>query len=220
MLSRRARSVYWLVLLRLYAHRLKPSATQLHHWPHARPAYWTGSQVATSSTSRRSAARIAPRSAGRSTDKAAGRTMDKAAVRGSLGRRRHAAGVDAVSEDSATARGSSGEVGGEDDVCASSLATRREDEHEAARLAKILGARLARARRTHPVPQIGVRPAAQRAVPEGGDASLELLFQSDAEQRSMVPELDHAYLQAARQTMVAAAPAAGKALPTGAGGIG
>ena len=43
-----------------------------------------------------------------------------------------------------------------------------------------------------------MRPAASRAVPEGGDASVGLTFESDAERRAMVPELDHGHLKAAR----------------------
>jgi len=126
-LSRRARSLYWLTLLGLYARRLHESTARLNQWPHARPVA------------------VAPSSA--------------ASACGQPSRR-------------------------------------REDETAVARLVEELDGRLARNRAQQRPP---ARPRAVRAMPEGGDASHPLAFESDAERRAMVPELDHAYLSAARE---------------------
>ena len=142
-LSRRARSIYWLVLLRLYANRLESSAAQPDQWPHAT---------------------------------AAKRITQE-------GRSPNAANP----------------VADPDGMCTSGATTRREDERAAADLVRQLEAQLSMVRRSKAPPKSGVRPAVRHALPEHGDASLGLFFESNAERRAMAPELDHAYLQAAQQ---------------------
>ena len=142
-LSRRARSIYWLVLLRLYANRLESSAAQPDQWPHATAAK-----------------RITQE--GRSPN-------------------------------------ATNPVADPDGMCTSGATTRREDERAAADLVRELEAQLSMVRRSKAPPKSGVRPAVRHALPEHGDASLGLFFESNAERRAMAPELDHAYLQAAQQ---------------------
>jgi hypothetical protein len=142
-LSRRARSIYWLVLLRLYANRLESSTAQLDQWPHATAA----------------------------------KRITKEG--------RSASAANPVTDP--------------DGMCTSGAATRREDERAAADLATELEAQLSMVRLSKAPPKSGVRPAVRHALPELGDASFGLLFESNAERRAMAPELDHAYLQAAQE---------------------
>ncbi len=68
--------------------------------------------------------------------------------------------------------------------------TRRADEAAVSRLANYLDRKLAARITEHRAR----RPATFRAIPEGGDASLPLDFESDAERQALPPELDHAHL--------------------------
>jgi hypothetical protein len=160
-LSRRARSIYWLVLLRLYANRLESSAAQLDQWPHATAA-------------------------------------KRITKEGRSDQWPHATAAKRITKEGRSASAAN-PVTDPDGMCTSGAATRREDERAAADLATELEAQLSMVRLSKAPPKSGVRPAVRHALPELGDASLGLLFESIAERRVMAPELDHAYLQAAQE---------------------
>ena len=160
-LSRRARSIYWLVLLRLYANRLESSAAQLDQWPHATAA-------------------------------------KRITKEGRSDQWPHATAAKRITKEGRSASAAN-PVTDPDGMCTSGAATRREDERAAADLATELEAQLSMVRLSKAPPKSGVRPAVRHALPELGDASLGLLFESNAERRAMAPELDHAYLQAAQE---------------------
>lgn len=160
-LSKRARRLYWLTLLLLYARRLG-TAPDLELWPRARPV--------AARTSRLKQARDGGRN----------------------DRNRPAPGVK---------RGSS--------PCDDDVETREVDEAYAVKLAFELERKLAtatprqgqrtmeqmdengRTERRSSAGRSGFRPPVVRAIPEGGDPSVPLRFESDVERRTLPPELEH-----------------------------
>lgn len=169
-LSKRGRRLYWLTLLLLYARRLG-TAPDLELWPRARPV--------AARTSRLKPAR----DGGRNASDEHSRRAD---------RNRPAPGVK---------RGAS--------PCDDDVETREVDEAYAVKLAFELESKLAtaiphhgqrtmqqmdengRAERRSSAGRSRFRPPVVRAIPEGGDPSVPLRFESDVEKRTLPPELEH-----------------------------
>lgn len=152
-LSRRARSLYWLVLLGLYKRRLRGEVATLERWPGAKPVRATAA---------------APRCDHPSTAAAEG-ACDTARTRRA------------------------------DEAAVSRLV----DELDGKLTAATLGGSALGGQRQHghghePATVAATRPRAYSALPEGGDASVGLAFESDAERRAMPPERDHDHLAEAR----------------------
>ena len=166
-LSPRARRLYWLALLGLYARRLKQSPN-LARWPRAKPA------PSMSRSHRMSAATSRDRGKGGASSTASP-DLDS---HSSSSRCEHDEGTRSADE---------AHVAWLISALESRLADARRHEREPRQREQPQGP----ADRAAPPPQRH-RSSVVSAMPAGGDSSVPLAFESDVERRALGPELDHA----------------------------